>query len=444
MALDAQLQELLRDPQERPDVELKSWLDLADNGPRATLAKAIIAIANHGGGFVLLGFEDNGAISPRRPGALNSYSQDAVNDVIDRFADPGFHCVVHHVIRNTDGLSYPIIVVPGGHRVPIRSKRGSANNEIQADRYYVRRPGPASEPPQTGREWDELIRRCVRNSTDEIASLVRDVLEGRSPKAEPKADSPALLEQWQAASMTRWHELTDALPPNHAARFPRGWYSVSYLVEGLELTLADLRDALQTADRTRLTGWPPWWFATRAELAPYVHEDTVECWLGARDDADAAHADFWRASSRGELFLIRGYIEDALANRSGAPRVEPGTVFDLTLPVWRVGECLLHAARFAAATARPEASVVVRVEWAGLAGRTLTVLQGTRWLFDDHRARGDSRTSRLTVPASKITPVQLPEIVKELVQPLLLMFGFFEPPEGLYAEELGRMLRREF
>src|SRR6185437_12694023 len=197
MALDAQLQELLREPQERPDVELKSWLDLSDNGPRGTLAKAIIALANHGGGFVLLGFEDDGSVSEGRPPMLDTYSQDAVNDAVERFADPVFHCGVHNVVRADDGLPYPIIIVPGGHKVPIRSKRGSANNEIQADRYYIRRPGPASEPPQTGQEWDELIRRSIRNSTEEIASLVRDVLEGRPPKGEAKPDAAARLEEWQ-------------------------------------------------------------------------------------------------------------------------------------------------------------------------------------------------------------------------------------------------------
>jgi len=45
MALDAQLQELLREPRERLDVELKGWLNLTDNGHRGVLAKSLIAIA---------------------------------------------------------------------------------------------------------------------------------------------------------------------------------------------------------------------------------------------------------------------------------------------------------------------------------------------------------------------------------------------------------------
>ena len=40
-------------------MELKNWLDLRGNRhDKATLAKAAMALANHGGGSILLGFED--------------------------------------------------------------------------------------------------------------------------------------------------------------------------------------------------------------------------------------------------------------------------------------------------------------------------------------------------------------------------------------------------
>ena len=41
--------------------------------------------------------------------------------------------------------------------------------------------------------------------------------------------------------------------------------------------------------------------------------------------------------------MIRGYTEDSLEQRKG---VLPGTVIDVSLPVWRVGEVLYFASRF--------------------------------------------------------------------------------------------------
>ena len=50
------LADLLVDPNEGLDLEIKNWLDLANsNEDKATFAKGALAIANHGGGFIVLG-----------------------------------------------------------------------------------------------------------------------------------------------------------------------------------------------------------------------------------------------------------------------------------------------------------------------------------------------------------------------------------------------------
>ena len=73
MAIDAQnLQQLVEAPSERLDVDLKGWLDLSDNGHRGTLAKALIALANHGGGVTIIGFDTVGDPAENRPDNLGS------------------------------------------------------------------------------------------------------------------------------------------------------------------------------------------------------------------------------------------------------------------------------------------------------------------------------------------------------------------------------------
>ena len=442
MPIDAQnLDQLLEAPNEGLDIELKGWLDLSDNGHRGTLAKGLIALANHGGGVLIIGFDSNGDPAENRPDDIASYNQDAVNDVLDRFADPGFHCTVQTVTRQADGLSYPVILVPGGHKIPIRSRRGSPGNEIQVYSYYIRRPGPASERPQTGHEWDELIRRCIRNSTDEIATLIRDVLEGRAPRADVPPDTTARLAQLDTDSVARWTHLINALPADSHARMPHGHYRVAAIIEDLNLGLAELREAMGRAQQ-HLTGWPPWWWPTREGITPYIHENSIECHLTDQAAfADSAHSDFWRVSATGELFLIRGYDEDSLEQR--ARPLAPGTVLDLTLPIWRIGECLLFIQRLATEADAANSTVSVYCEWTGLQGRTLTMLQPRRHMYRRHTSHSDSYTASITLPAERISAA-LPEIVRELVNPLYALFDFFQPPATIYAEELGRMQRREF
>src|SRR4051794_4651803 len=97
MPTTAELQALLQFPNEKLTIEYKGWLDLSDNAGKATLAKAAIALANEGGGVIVIGMrEDNqqGRVlgSQPRPTTLAPYSQDDINAAINRYADPKIHC----------------------------------------------------------------------------------------------------------------------------------------------------------------------------------------------------------------------------------------------------------------------------------------------------------------------------------------------------------------
>ena len=98
---DSRLADLLLDPREALDLEIKGWLDLAhDEDHKATLAKALLALANHGGGRVVIGLRETDAgysAASERPFTLDAYSQDSINGIVHKYAEPAFHCSVHYV-----------------------------------------------------------------------------------------------------------------------------------------------------------------------------------------------------------------------------------------------------------------------------------------------------------------------------------------------------------
>lgn len=171
------LTRIVLDPEETLEIELKAWLDFSTVNHKAKLAKELIALANHGGGIVVLGIDDRTLGSIERP---NGYAidTDTINGIVARYADPVFHCSV----REVEG--HPVISVPGNHTVPIRATRGSPNGEIQQHVYYIRRAGPNSEAPQNGLEWDVLIRRCIDNREAELEVMVARV--AKALKTEPR------------------------------------------------------------------------------------------------------------------------------------------------------------------------------------------------------------------------------------------------------------------
>src|SRR5450432_3722024 len=164
---NAELGEFLEEPREALDVEVKSWLDLANNDHRALVAKEIIALANQGGGHLVIGFEEltDGSFrpAPPRPSNLDAWSQDAIQSIVAKYIDPSVQCRVVHETEPSSKHRYPIIAVPGGHRIPIRAKSGSPDGKLVPHRTYIRRPGPTSEEPKTSEEWDRLLERCLQN-----------------------------------------------------------------------------------------------------------------------------------------------------------------------------------------------------------------------------------------------------------------------------------------
>ena len=168
--------DLLISPRETLDVEFKGWLDIVNDGDhKAVLAKALIGLANHGGGFFVFGFAEtpSGLVAATpRPADLRAYTSDTVNSVVSAYAEPVFHCEVS-IVPDPSGAQYPIVTVPGGHRAPIKARRDGPKGQIvKQNSYYIRRAGPQSEIPQNGREWDALIHRCMMNAREDMLATV--------------------------------------------------------------------------------------------------------------------------------------------------------------------------------------------------------------------------------------------------------------------------------
>lgn len=440
------LADLLVDPHESLDCEIKNWLNLKDsNDDKATFAKAVLALANHGGGFVVLGLIEGDAgflEAEGRPATLNMYNQDAINGIMQGYCDPHFHCSVHHVTSPADAI-FPVVVVPGGHKVPIRAKRSGPNgNTVHDNAIYIRKPGPRSEIPQKSQEWDELLARCLRNRRDEMFDQIRDLITGAVPLIEQPV-SPAPLDEWMRASRQRWIELSGTLPAGVGPQFIRGRYSIAYEISGerRQVSTARFPEVLKTSV-VRHTGWPPFWYPTRPEITPYLIEGAVECWLGGDsktppEERDAAHSDFWRIHPDGLAYLIRGYQEDDTpAQRQ--EQVTRTSVFDINLPVWRVGEALLHARSLAANLFERPTTIRFNATYEGLAGRSLVSVNNRRHIWENRVARQDEITLSTCIEAQAVDS-NLPEILHPLLSPLYALFDFFELPMGLVVEELARM-----
>lgn len=173
-AVPARVQALLDMPRESLAVELKRWMVLTDPPVRASVARHLAALANHGGGFLIFGFEEDGTLDKNHPGDLSSFNHDEFAGIIDKYLSPAFHCDVY--IGAPSGASEKCVVVqvPSNVDVPVCSKADGPHDQknrplgIQIARYYVRVNGPKSEPIKTPEEWRPLIHRCVLQARQQL------------------------------------------------------------------------------------------------------------------------------------------------------------------------------------------------------------------------------------------------------------------------------------
>ncbi len=428
-----EFQPLVEFPSESPSAEYKDWLDLTNTHGRATLAKHAIALANHGGGHIILGFsEENGRlVSYQPPVDLPEITQDAVNAAVRRYVDPEFQCEMRLIARNDTGVLHPVITVPGDFTAPVMSKR-DALNVIQQFRIYIRKPGPRSEEPQTHAEWNALIERCVRARRTDMLDAIRSIVTGQVELGEPVPDVHENLSRYCLSAHARWVELTSDLEDDSPARFPLGYHEIGLSLIGATSvpSFNELRHRLAEArDATDFSGWPLFVNLDATELGQRIQNEYIEAWVGRpttrRIFDEPSHLDFWRVSGMGQLYSIRGYLEDSVPQNP-----QPGTVFDVRVPARRVGEALIFASRLASTFDGVE-QVALQCRFTGLMNRRLTVLGAfgvwPRFTLGQSISHASDAELQGLATLRQIED-NLTEVVHGFLYPLYERFGFYQLP----------------
>lgn len=445
--INSRFQDWLLNPSEGLDFEVKGWLDMTDQDHRGTIAKALIALENHGGGLLLIGYSENeaGKLVPEqpRPASLAAYTTDEFNDIVKRYAEPSFHVDLTIQKHPETSEEFPLIAVHGSSKVPVRSYRASPNNSIRKDCYYVRRPGPASETPQDGSEWDKLIRRCVLNQREDIISVLRNfglaTIAVPNP-GPPSPDSLQLLTNFSNECQARWSALNEGLHVEHPSRIKLGNFSFAAKIEGEKRNL-NAKNVLELLERgRRYTGWPAFVTLHSEENKPRLIDKGLQAWLALLKYPDVAHADFWRICLDGHFFLLRGMQEDALDEPKF--KGKEGTLFEATLPIWRLGEYLLRVHYIASEMFEPGFKITVMCKWTGLKNRHLFVHRGHRYI-PSYTTIEDTVETNGQFDGDAIRDL-LPDTVKALTLPLYESFELFQPPDEMFISELSDMTKNNF
>ena len=440
------MREFVDKPQERPDVEYKSWLDLNDNKTCAKLAKHLCALTNNGGGFLVFGINDDMTSAGICPTETGSYNQDTLSGIIDRYLTPAFQVTVHKVKSAETGITHPVVRVPSHESVPVCSKRDGPHENgkpfgIVGGTYYTRVPGPKSMAVITQELWAPIIHRCVLHDRQNLLADIESLL--RSP-TRSDTESDELLLRWHETAHQRFLEL--AVDDPYADQLKRAHYQFSYqlnFTEIQDLDMAVLLEQLRKMNYEVLdlvdSGWSMFWVFDETEFAPRSvtdpnlnNNELLECSLISQEFSELTLPlpDFWRVSPTGLATQIRPYRED---------RRDFGAGFEAETWLWpflmarEIAELLRHA-RALAERFRTVESVSFLAEWNGIKGRVLKDRDEPLIRYRGRPAESDNRVIARTVSVPYLTS-RWTDLTAEILSGVMRMFdaGHSIPSERIQS-----------
>ena len=457
-------EELVARPTESLNVELKRWLSPTDNAHVAKLVRALMALRNRNGGFLVIGIDDKTRTpdTPAPDDPKSTFNGEGLQLLVGRHASEPFEIQVEFVER--DGVLHPVIAVEAGVRVPVAVKSPIvqrdgkvllALNEVPfrtLNANYV--PSTAAAGP---RDWRDLLEICFENREADIGRFLRrqlGSLDGLAiaremlVSARTSSSEPTLrgkCEEARTSGGQRFAELTTKglTDPELVSAIGMGSWEASLVLDPpLDGAIADrpFLDRLLSSNPA-YSGWPVFG-DTRGFHEPGfrpVQRDGAWEYLVAQR-SHWTMLDFVRFSPVG-CFYERRLLEDdasAAARNAVAGKVlDPLVVVDVVVEVMAVG---LAYGRTISGSPK-DARLGCLFHWNGLAGRRLGSWTGAMRLPLANRSHDYSACGYVELPLD-MPEAALAPLVKTISAGLFASFDGYSVPLSLVEQRVSALLQR--
>ena len=461
---EKQIAALIQHPSEGLQVELKTWLDPQTDEAAARIIKAIFAIRNRNGGYLIIGFNDKTCLPDsysldEEVGPL--FHVDIIQGLVSRYANDPFEIAV--VLQEREEQLHPIIVVPEGVRLPVIVKRdliGEGGKKLlqDGDIYFrtLKSNGTPSSARILPRDYPELLEICFENREADIGRFLRRHLPGADshtvemllgtdhthPMRSLRERASAVIKEGtegaiaaadQRDATSELAELSDALTMR-----------VALVVDPArpnELPTIEFMNKV-SASNPQYTGWPIWLDSrnfTKIADRPIVSNGVWQALIVQLDGVWYPNFEFLRFDPKGEFYLQR-VMQDDLSDK--VPR---GTAMDVMLMIYRVAEVLAVGVSMSRNLGWDQDAVAgFAFRWSGLKGRKLkswvkTIHSIGPLGYQSHSAVAESFVRvPLEIPHSALAPH-----VEMAVGPLFTSFNGYAPSSELIETCVRKMIERK-
>lgn len=160
-----------------------------DETTQYRIIKHILAFANSGGGYIIVGYDEKGVTdSEKRTGIAgnhrSTWETTKVNQLLSSYADPPVDVDVYEVPNSEQGRPFLILDIPEHGSVPHvckQSKHASAGAQmiLRKGATYYRTASKSCEEICDSNDYRELIRRCLINDKRKLLRDFEQILSGK-------------------------------------------------------------------------------------------------------------------------------------------------------------------------------------------------------------------------------------------------------------------------
>ena len=436
------LDELLRNPSENYDVEVKNWFELNSEKGISKIVKGCIALRNNNGGYLIIGFDDETLqpnIEERPTNVIEKYNPDTIQEIVSKYSSELFEATVYYPVR--DGLEYPVICIKSGIETPVATKKQLNNPEtnrpiIPRDAIYVRTTASnnrISSSKITFNDLERLTKICFDNREADIARFIQRHLIDINQDAILKIFESINNENINEISLKSrvddvFMRFKESVEPKEIDISNTGFFEVGFKISGEFNPLPPNMDFLRKvfSNVPQLTGWP-FWLDSRNFAIEDSHPKLIdEKWESCIIDISSQlfnHIDFWQMDPKGFFYHLRA-LEDDIKVGENIPA--PYTVLDFGLPIIRVSEVIVIGLNIAKAIGCKEDESILNFlfKWSGLLGRELdSWANPMRIISPGRKAYRDEGISEVTIPLNTANS-SISHLVEKAISPLFDAFDF--------------------
>ena len=219
-----------------------------------------------------------------------------------------------------------------------------------------------------------------------------------------KANRDSALEHWQDNENSGYFEAQVSLGPPKISR-----------------TQTELDEAARTSE-IRTFGWPIGvYLGNRNEYRPRPIPDGIVAIIG---NTERDTFDYWTWRRNGDFYILKSLFEDQRESMK----------FFFDTRIVRTTELLLYCARmYTKLGVDPTREIFIQTSYGGLTGRTIDAAGSRRSTRPYQPCAANEITAKISTTLEKIE-VDLALLVKELLEPVFVLFDFFSINDNIYEE----------